>query len=629
MILSSEKIRLLVYPYGSNAIKYAVEDLCDDISGVIGAKTESNKNFDIFVGCILDKKTREFLNDAEVNYSDIEGKVEAHKIFVAHDKCFILGADVLGTVYAVYEFCSSTLNVSSVMFWVDGEYEKKENVEVKEIAVSNFSYKYRCFAISDEDCLTALSSQNKRRLNPNDKFTSVLNAKFIIQASKTALRLKYNVIIPSTMLNILNPNEESIVKCVTSLGLYVTQNFYEPMGVSVSTWDTYWRMRDRKGLKPSYRENKECFVQMWREYVDKWAEYPNVLWQVGLLCQQYNSNTFYDERRILSDDETCEIVCDAIAEQCSIIYDKLGYDKAKFILYQNPYIQKIIDDKNFDLSENTILVRPQSRNQVKLNKEFLSEGFAFVSANTVSGEHNVQMPDYDTINRLKSQHKDNAVLSYLSVGNIRERVFAIMNFAKASVDVDKISQIPSIVCDELFGSKDVVDAYKRFYESYRNFDLPITDVSVFNLISKYAKIGAGKKNKITINNLHNEVLSLKTNEFIHKIEKSMVDLLQLAINLDFIYKIEKNKSYYEYSLKLQVRVLAKLYSALANVVRFNYEEDKKYLTLALEDLQVVKLAFDQMAYGKWDGAYKKNLFDLSSLITQVKDVYLSVNKGEL
>lgn len=629
MILSSEKIRLLVHSYDSIAIKSAVEDLCEDINNVIGAKTEPNKNFDVFVGCILCDKTCEFLDNAEIYYSDIKGKPEAHKILVEHDKCFILGADILGTVYAIYEFCSSTLNVSPVKFWIDGEYESKANVEVEEITITRFSFRYRCFALSDEDCLTALSSQNKRRLNIKDKFTTTINSKFILQASKTALRLKYNVIVPATMLDILNPCEELIVKTVTSLGLYVTQNFYEPMGVSASTWETYWSMRDRCGLKPSYSENKDCFIQMWSEYVDKWSEYPNVLWQVGLLNFQYQSRAFYDDRKIVSDDELYEIICDAISVQCSIIYDKMGYDNVMFILYQNPYIEKILNDKSYDLSENTILVRPQIRKPIKLNKEFLSEGMAFISANTASGEHNVQMPDYDVINRLNAQYKSNMIFAYLSVGNIRERVFTIINFAKAMVDLDKISQIPTKVCDELFGNKDVFDAYKRFYDSYGRFSLPLTDITVYNLIKKYANMGVGKKSKMVITNVFNETVSMKTEKFIENIEKSMVDLLQLSINLDFVYKVQKNHAYYDYSLKHQVKTLAKLYSALANVLRFNFYEDIKYLILALEDLQAVKLTFENMAYGKWDGAYKKNIFDLSALVTQVKELYLNVTKGAL
>lgn len=629
MILSTEKIRLLVHANGSNAIKYAVEDLCEDISDVIGAKTESNKNFDIFVGCLENEKTREFLDNAEIHYADVLNKSEAHKIMVEHDKCFILGADILGTVYAVYEFCSSSLKVNPVKFWIDGENEKIDRVEVKEITVTEFSFRYRCFALSDEDCLTALSSQNKRRLNPNDKFNSIINSKFIIQASKLALRLKYNVIVPATMLNILNPQEESIIKCVTSLGLYVTQNFYEPVGVSASTWETYWAMRDRKGLKPSYAENKECFIEMWREYVDKWAEYPNVLWQVGLLNYQYQSRTFYDDRKIESEDDIYEIICDAISVQCSIIYDKMGYDNVKFILYQDPYIKKILEDKQFELSENTILVRPQYQKEEKHRKEFLSEGMAFISANSASGEHNVQLPDSTITNRLKTKYKSNSILAYLSVGNIRERVFSIMSFAQALVNLESEEQISAKVCYELFGTKEVVDAYKRFYNAYTNVDLPLTDMTVYNLIKKYSDLGVGKQSKIVINNVFNETVSIKITKFINKLEKSIIDLLQLSINLDFIYQINKNQTYFDYSLKNQVKTLAKLYSTLANVLRFNQYDDKKYLLLALEDLQIVKSTFELMAYGKWDGAYKKNLFDLPSLITQVKELYVSVNKGIL
>ncbi len=109
MVLSNDKVRFFLSSYESEAVRYAVDDMCKDIMNVTGATTEYNKNFDIFIGNLDSQETRDFLDNIDLHYNDVLSVEEGHKISVAFDKCFILGNGELGTVYAVYEFCASHL----------------------------------------------------------------------------------------------------------------------------------------------------------------------------------------------------------------------------------------------------------------------------------------------------------------------------------------------------------------------------------------------------------------------------------------------------------------------------------------------------------------------------------------
>ena len=198
MILSNERITFFLSASESEAVRYAVEDMRNDLTNVIGATTEYNKNFDIFVGNLDSQETRDFLDNIGLHYNDVLAVEDGHKIAVVFDKCFILGNGELGTVYAVYEFCSSTLGVSPFVFWTDSKYSARRDVSVKEYKSTPFTFKYRTFAINDEDGLIALSPNGEKRYFYNDKFAIIPSSSLIVNACKLALRLKYNLFVPMT-----------------------------------------------------------------------------------------------------------------------------------------------------------------------------------------------------------------------------------------------------------------------------------------------------------------------------------------------------------------------------------------------------------------------------------------------
>ena len=85
MVLSNERITFYLSTSESEAVRYAVEDLCNDLKGVIGATTEYSKAFDIYIGNLENQETRDYLDKVGLHYNDILSHEEGHKIVVNFD----------------------------------------------------------------------------------------------------------------------------------------------------------------------------------------------------------------------------------------------------------------------------------------------------------------------------------------------------------------------------------------------------------------------------------------------------------------------------------------------------------------------------------------------------------------
>ena len=98
---------------------------------------------------------------------------------------------------------------------------------------------------------------------------------------ETALRLKLNLIIPASFLDIDNPPEKALADCVAKRGIFLSQHHLEPLGLSHFTFENYCKKFQKDG-QYSYIYNPETLLEVWKYYAEKWAEYENVIWQVGL-----------------------------------------------------------------------------------------------------------------------------------------------------------------------------------------------------------------------------------------------------------------------------------------------------------------------------------------------------------
>jgi len=209
---------------------------------------------------------------------------EAYHIKTQNGNLYITGTDALGTIFGIYHFAEHYLGVDPMYFWTDREPLKRTVLQWKNIDVqsSKPTFKYRGWFINDEDLLTEWYETNGKRNIDYPFYQQVLAPVIMAKVCETALRMRYNLIIPASFIDIRNPAEAALVKEASKRGLFVSMHHVEPMGVSAFTFFNYWQ--EKTGEKPlfSYFSNRGKVEEVWRVYAEEWAKYPKVIWQIGL-----------------------------------------------------------------------------------------------------------------------------------------------------------------------------------------------------------------------------------------------------------------------------------------------------------------------------------------------------------
>ena len=210
------------------------------------------------------------------------GMGEGFSIKIQNDSIIIRGAGYLGTIYGIYTFSEKILGISPCYIFDDKEIVPKECLEVDEINIFEYpkTFRLRGMFINDEDLLTDWVESGKERNMDYPFYKTVADMSVIDKVAETAMRLKMNFIIPASFLDIDNPNEKEIIDCVAEHGIYLSQHHIEPCGVSHFGFHNYAEKMGLEG-EASYFSNKENMTKVWKDYIDKWSEYDNVIWQLG------------------------------------------------------------------------------------------------------------------------------------------------------------------------------------------------------------------------------------------------------------------------------------------------------------------------------------------------------------
>ena len=85
---------------------------------------------------------------------------------------------------------------------------------------------------------------------------------------ETALRLKINLVIPASFLDIDNPPEKALADCVARRGIFLSQHHIEPLGLSHFTFENYCKKFQKDG-QYSYIHNPETLIEGWKYYAEK------------------------------------------------------------------------------------------------------------------------------------------------------------------------------------------------------------------------------------------------------------------------------------------------------------------------------------------------------------------------
>lgn len=496
-----------------------MEDLIGDIHTVSGMPPSLQNDLpsapkgDIIVGTAANPIFRNWLETQGIDTASLENRWERFRIQTFgrnHESLLLCGSDERGTLWAIYEFCHRWLGVDPLGFWTDLPPPQRVTFSMEPTLVEDepSTFRFRGWFINDEDLLTEWKDGGGRRNLDYPYYHQVVHEDVMKKVIETALRLKMNLLIPASFLDIMNPPEENLVRLATRRGLFVSQHHIEPVGVSHFALERYWMARGMK-TPPSYTREPEKFEEVWTAYVRRWAKYPNVIWQIGLRGRG-DSPVWANDPSFPQDMASRgRLISKAMERQRAIIQRELGHDDflasttlweegtalhlAGHLHFPDGIIVVIADNRRISISsDDPCSTRPFAHTwaddfyQAPRHPQY-RYGIYYHPAFWGSGPHLAQGVPLEKIHHQigEAVKKGDTVYAIYNVSNIRENVLAIDALAQMSWNYDRSSPGPfwEQWCRRQFGAghEAARQAYEIYYEALgRLEDLPSTQAARYH-----------------------------------------------------------------------------------------------------------------------------------------------------
>ncbi len=177
----------------------------------------------------------------------------------------LAGADMRGTIYAIYQFAEEYLGIDPFYYWTDHQPVRRSQITLASTLSEKYPspiFKYRGFFINDEDLLTGWA--------PGEKDGTGISLEVWNKIFETILRLKGNMVAPGTWIF----SDEPQIKLAGQRGLMVTQHHAIPLGLNVARWP--------KDVPYNYTTHPEILERAWKNAVRAYPPGTEVLWTVGL-----------------------------------------------------------------------------------------------------------------------------------------------------------------------------------------------------------------------------------------------------------------------------------------------------------------------------------------------------------
>lgn len=378
-------------------------------------------------------------------------KDEGFSIKSENNKIRISADGYLGTMWGIYTFCEEILGVEPCYLFNDLEITKRNSLEISDIDITEKpeSFGFRGVFINDEDLLTGWKDGGGIRYLDFPWYGVTVEESVINMVVETVLRLKLNLVIPASFLDIDNPSEKLLADCVAKRGIYLSQHHIEPLGLSAYTFGNYCRKYNKTG-EFSYMKCPEIMEEAWNFYAEKWAQYDNVVWQIGLRGKGdrplWQEDTPTDEEL----KKYGQFISQVYAKQKEIVL-KATDGKAKYFTSTLWMEGSILLEKGFlKFPEDVIIVFADvGLNQMYGNEYYKvtrtkegKRGIYYHLQFYGSGPHLVPQTGLDKLYynvELAYKNGDNSYF-IMNSSNMREFVFELKAYSEISWDINKFSK---------------------------------------------------------------------------------------------------------------------------------------------------------------------------------------------
>jgi len=231
------------------------------------------------------------------------GATESFSIQSRGNHVVLSGADMRGTIFAIYTFSQEWLGTDPMYYWNDHEPAKKAAIVIRAGLSKNYPsplFKYRGFFINDEDQLTGWA--------PGEATDHSGIARPVMdKIFETILRLKGNMVVPGTWTFSSDPQ----MKWAGERGLILNQHHAIPLGMNVARWPA--------NVPYNYSQHPEILERAWTNAVHGYDPKQEILWSVGLRGLSDTAYNTMDPSVEGNDKLQGERISQAIAAQMRIV----------------------------------------------------------------------------------------------------------------------------------------------------------------------------------------------------------------------------------------------------------------------------------------------------------------------
>ena len=436
---------------------------------------------------------------------------ESFAVTCKNGKITISANTYLGTMWGIYTLSERVLGVPPCHLFNDLVLEKRDDTRVEDFCWEEAPDRkgFRGIFINDEDLLTDWKESGGVRNLDYPFYVTTVAESVMDMVIETALRLRLNLVIPASFLDIDNPPEKRLADCVARRGIFLSQHHIEPMGVSHFTYENYCKKFQKNGGY-SYINNPGTLTEVWQYYAEKWAQYDNVVWQLGLRGKA--------DRPVWEEDQPTErelknyadCISRAMREQKEIAL-RATKGSAKYFSTTLWMEGSMLAEKGLlDLDEGTIIVFADNGPNQMFGKDYDSVprqknyqyGIYYHVQYYDIGPHLAPQTGLDKLyyNIQRSKKKGDDAYYILNVSNVREFVFEINAYADMLWDFSKFNNDKylgthcQIYGEQAEQSKEYI---KRFYDKLPSLEpkwLQYVHANYFNY--DYDEISPGVKNFI-------------------------------------------------------------------------------------------------------------------------------------
>lgn len=460
-------------------VQLALNDLKSDCNKLFNCMPEVIRNYPlqgaagIVAGTLDQPEFTDWLNRNQIDMGHIQNGWEQYCLRLYDDLLVIVGSDKRGTMWGIYTFCQEILGVDPMWLWTDHSPELTSPIIINELNRTDGpkTYRFRGWFINDEDLLEGFSKggPTEKDYRFHHDFCRILP-----QVLETMLRLKQNLLIPSTYLDILRPEEEQLIDLITERGLYVSMHHQEPVGVSQMTIEQYWAARGVTGI--NYIDDTEKYLEVWDKYIHQWAKHEDVIWQLGLRGRGDRPVWYGSPRIPESDEDRGRLISDAIAKQLQLIQNTTGHERVlstSTLWMEGMHLYRA---NALHFPQDTMVIQADFAPEQMWGEGYYTTprlkgtdyGVYYHAGFWGCGPHLVQgnPPEKICFNYRHAVDKGDAAYSVLNVANIREMVLQIQCVSQITWDINTCDPIRLMHswCRSEFG--DAADAVEQLYRDY-------------------------------------------------------------------------------------------------------------------------------------------------------------------